>query len=201
VVGRTGQTDDGGSGVPGQLHRDRPDPARRAGHDDRVSLAGRHGPDRGVRRRTDDEQCTGRLPGDVARPVDQMAGLGGDEVGVARAVVREPEDLVTDREVRDTFADLVHDPGEITALSGREGRGPPVVQQALADARLPRVDTRGPHPDEDLAGTGDRPVHLHDPQNADLSVHIESHSPRHREAPFICSRWHDTYDAATIGGT
>ncbi len=62
VVSLAGQPDHGGTGLPGQLDRDRADPARRSGDRHRVAPGQADRPDRGVRGGPGHEQRPGLLP-------------------------------------------------------------------------------------------------------------------------------------------
>jgi hypothetical protein len=163
VVRLAGQANHLGSGVPGQLYGDRPDPAGGTGDNHRVARVERYRPDRRVGRGADDVEGAGRLPRDVARAVGQRAGLDHNELGLARPIVGEAQNLVTHAESRHAGAEFDHHPGEITALSGWERGGPSLREHPLPDADLARVDRRRLHLDQDLSRTGDRPLHLRDP--------------------------------------
>ena len=62
---------------------------------------------------------------------------------MAGAPVRETENLVTDGEPLDPGADLRHDAGEVTPLSGWECGWPDRVKHSLPDLGLTGVDRRG----------------------------------------------------------
>src|SRR2546423_1917867 len=88
MVRRAGQTDHGGIRKPGQLYRDRPDPAGRPGHHEGVAGGERDRAGGGLRRRTGDGQRTRHRPGHATRPVDQVLPLDQDVLGLAGPLVR-----------------------------------------------------------------------------------------------------------------
>ena len=72
----------------------------------------------------------------------QLIGRNRDELGMARALLGPAEDLVADGERAHAVADRLHHAGEVGPLARRERRRPALVQAALADRDLARVDPR-----------------------------------------------------------
>ena len=82
-VGLAGQPDHGGVGPPGQLDRERADPAGGAGDDHRVALGQADRPDRRVRGGPGHEQRPGHLPGHPGRLGGQGLLLDHHVLGLA----------------------------------------------------------------------------------------------------------------------
>ena len=182
VVGRARHADHGGPGAPGQLDRDRADPARRPGHDHRVALRQRDRPHRRVGGETGHRQGPGHLPRHGGRLRRQVGGLDQDVLGLAGPVVGEADDLVAGGESGHVRARLGHDPGQVAALAGREHRRPSGVQQPLADLGLAGVDPCRLDLDQDMARARHRPGDVHHLQDVDPAVLLEPHCLRHRHS-------------------
>jgi hypothetical protein len=67
---------------------------------------------------------------------------------------RQAEHRVADGESRHSVPDPGDDAGEVTALAGRECRGPDVVQAPFTNGRFAGVDPGRPHLNKDLARFG-----------------------------------------------
>jgi tetratricopeptide (TPR) repeat protein/transcriptional regulator with XRE-family HTH domain len=173
VVGRARQADHCRPRSPRELYGDRADPARRAGDHERVARAygdrahGRPGGEPGNGQRA----C--RFPRHRHGLRHHVGRLDQGEFRLARPGVDPADHLVADRHAGHARAELVDDPGQVGALPGRERRGPAGVQGTVPDLRLARVDAGRLHPDDDLAGTRDRPRHLRHVQDVHSTVLVE----------------------------
>src|SRR5205823_7544587 len=114
-----------------------------ARHRDRVAWLQRHRADRGVGRTSRNRYRPGDLPRHIRRLGRQVVRLRDHVLGMAGAPVRETENLVTDGEPLDPGADLRHDAGEVTPLSGWECGWPDRVKHSLPDLGLTGIDRRG----------------------------------------------------------
>ncbi len=115
---------------------------------------------------------------------DEIAGgVHDDQLGLAGAVVGEPDDLIADRDVLDAAADLLDDAGKIAALAGGKCCGPPLGHGAFANPGLAGIDARGLDADQDLTRAWDRPVDLHDAQDVETAIVVEAHCTRHGRPP------------------
>jgi hypothetical protein len=116
--------------------------------------------------------------------VNEIGGLGYDELGVTGPVAGKPDHLVAHREPDDSLAGPGHDSGEIAAFPGGERRREHPGQGPRANLGLARLDRGGLHPDQDLPGTRDRTVDLREMQNVEPAVLIEPDNLRHDRTPF-----------------
>ena len=116
VVGLARQPDDGRPHPPGELDRDRADPAGRARDHDGVARAQADGPDRGPRGGAGDVQRSGHLPRHLGRLGHQVGLRHHDGGGVAAAPVGEPEHLVAGGQPLDPGTDGLDDAGQVAAL-------------------------------------------------------------------------------------
>ena len=166
VVGRARHADHGGPGPPGQLDRDRADPACRPRHDQRVALGQRDRPHRRVGR---EAATTDKGPGHLPRHGGatcrhQVSRLDQDVLGLAGPVVGEADDLVAARRIRSRQGPArSHDPGQVAALAGREHRLPPECSSPSRILAPRRVDPRRLDLDQTRPGAGYRPGNLHPP--------------------------------------
>ena len=174
VVAFARKSDRRGPGEHHQLHRERADPAGRAGDDDDLARLRGDGVDARVGSHRDDEERTGNLPRELGGLRGQPRRGHGDELGVACPTLRPAAHRVPDRERGDSLAELLDHAREIGPLAGGEGRRPAAMEQALANGDLARVDRGRLHGDEHLSGTRDRAIDLPDLQHLDPAVVIES---------------------------
>ena len=179
MVALAGEPDDGGAGEHGELHGQAPDPAGGARDDDGVTGGGADRAHGRVGGRAGDEQRPGRVPGDVRGLERQLIGGHEHELGVACALLGEPDHLRVDGDPVDAGTDLLDDAGKVGALARGERRGPALVEQALADRRLAWIEPGGPDPDQDLPAPRNRPLDVDDVQDVDIAVVIEPHRARH----------------------
>ena len=173
VVRLARQADHGGTGAPGQLDGERADPAGRPGDHHGVAPGQRYGPDGGIGRGPGYEQRPGDLPGHARGLGGQVLLLDHGILGLAGPVIGVPDNLVPGGEAGHPGAGLGYDPGQVTALPGRERGRPPSVQQTRADLGLARVDPRRLDLDQHLAGSRRRLRHVHDLQDVHVSILIE----------------------------
>ena len=165
VVGRARQADHRRARPPGELDGDRADAAGGPGDNDGVAgltstartMAHAVKPATGIAPATSQGRPAG-LAGQVRRLRHRVLRL-------ARPVVHPADHLVARRDCVTPGPSRVDDPGEVAALPGRERGGPALVQRALADLRLARVDARRLDPDKDLAGSRLRHGDLADVQH------------------------------------
>jgi hypothetical protein len=110
-----------------------------------------------------------------------VGGVDHDQLRLAGAIVGEADHVVTRSEAVHACAHGLHHTGKVRALAGREGRRPALMQQALADLGLARVDPGGPHPHQQLARTGNRVRHVDHVEDINAAVlvipqRVASHS-------------------------
>src|SRR4029077_2613544 len=120
VIALARQADDRGPGTARELDGERSDPPGGRGDDDGLALLGLDGVYRPPRGRARDEQAASYLPCDRLRLARKVSGLDQDQLGLGGPLVREPDHLVAGRKSAGPGADLLDDPGEVAALSGRE---------------------------------------------------------------------------------
>ena len=123
------------------------------------------------------EQRPRHLPGDAGGLGSRVGGVDHGQLGLAGAVVGEADHLVTGREAVHACAHGLDDTGQSGPLSRGESSGESLVEQALADLGLAGVDPGGPHPHQQLAGTGNRVLHVDHLEHVDAAVLVESGPP------------------------
>jgi len=94
--------------------------------------------------------------------------------GMAGAIIREADDLIASGKSLDLQAYAVYYPGEIAALTGREGGRPPDSQKTLADLRLDRIDPRRFYLYQYLAITWNGKWKLIDVEHIEAAIVIET---------------------------
>jgi hypothetical protein len=98
---------------------------------------------------------------------------------VAGPGIDKAQDLVPDGELRNPRANFFDNACQITSLTRRKNRWPHGVEQAFADGGLSWIDAGGYDLDEDLTRPGSGSGHLHDLQDVDAAVLVESHGKWH----------------------
>ncbi len=157
-----------------ELDGDAAHPAGRTRDDDHVARCGADGPHRRPRRGPRDVERPRCVPADRGRLGREVRTLAHDELGVARSLVGEPDDLVAGCELIDARTERLDHTGEVAALAGRERRRPAVFQQALPDRRLAGIDGCGAHPDEHLPVSRRGIRDVDDVQHIDVAVVVEA---------------------------
>lgn len=89
----------------------------------------------------------------------QLSGGDGDEFSVAYALIREAQHVVAGRERVHAGAHRDDHAGEVAALPRGKRRRPAIVQHALADHCLVRIDCGRLDRDQNLAGCRRRSRH------------------------------------------
>ncbi len=173
VVDLARQADHRGTRELGQLHGQRADATGGAGNDHRVTGDRADRADRGVGRRSGDEQPARLFPRHLTRAPGQVGGFDEHVLGLGRSVVDEADHLVADRERSDPGTEFGHDAGQVAALAGWKRRRRALVQFAAADLGLARVDAGCPHLDEHLPVPRNRPRHLSQVEDVDRAVPVE----------------------------
>jgi hypothetical protein len=118
--------DDRRPALGSELHGERAHAPGRADHENGVARADLDGVDRIQSRRADEGERRGDLEGEAGRLAGEDEFVAaGEQLGVRPVMERgrrrnEPEDGVPDREVRPTFAQGIHDAGEVPPDDGRE---------------------------------------------------------------------------------
>ena len=128
---------------------------------------------------TRDEESSCRLPGDVVRFVRELFGWHDNEFGLTGSSIAEPDNLLARDDGADIRAGFGDHAGEVTALSGGECGRPTVMQEALSDHRLARVDTRRLDLDQHLTRTRRRSWDVANLEHIDAAVRVELHCLTH----------------------
>ncbi|OEI67410.1 hypothetical protein Cus16_3010 [Curtobacterium sp. ER1/6] len=154
VVPRAAESDDGRSGVVGELALDVPDPARRRRDDHGVLRPKAESADDRRGGGAGEVEAAGDLPPDVLGLLHDRAARDADPGRVRAALGCVAHDLVADLEVAHLLASGTDDAGEVDALVGRERQVDVVAELPLAEEPFDVVETGGDDLDDHVAGAG-----------------------------------------------
>ena len=101
--------------------------------------------------------------------------VGGQAHGLrlARPFITPTDHLIADCNTYDALSHLAHHASEVAALPGRKGSRPALVEEALADRRLARVDSRSHHVHHDSIGPSSGTGDVYHLQHIDIPVLVE----------------------------